>query len=547
MNKYLTDIRLGDLLAKTGIVTAKQVNDAVRTAGNKNLHFGQILVLSGYLKSSDLKAGIEAQSAIRDRSVDREAAGKALEKACSEGLTFNEALSAVGAAPESIPTNRLGELIVDSGLLTAEQCKTAIDKSLSTGLPLGRILVTNNLISEDTLVNLLEIQMRVRDQMLTREQALALIAAGPDQLNEQDMQAQGQKTVRLGELLVRARILSRTDVINVLEVGLHANEKIGQLLVGFGFISPFLLECALNLQQMVENKFIRTDEAAKCLKHIEAHNTSISEALVQLGVLQLPKITSQGTADSTLAGGNHSAVNKFFSAVDAGSSSTKLDSTFGEADQTSWNALDMRTRRLVRSLRSTGEPKPPQALCTVYGELVKAYKNLATRHVAATNLLEAEWLYERVLSLKERTGGRLHPSLAVDLKNLAEVQISQRKFDNAERSVQRAIALLEQSRPYNGALLANCLNMLAMIYFDQGFHKDAEPLLTRALTLKELHFGHDHVELADTLRDYARLLAKTERNFEAEKVYFQARSILARQQRSEGANVPPAIRVGRAH
>jgi len=547
MNKYLTDIRLGDLLAKTGIVTAKQVNDAVRTAGNKNLHFGQILVLSGYLKSSDLKAGIEAQSAIRDRSVDREAAGKALEKACSEGLTFNEALNAVGAAPESIPTNRLGELIVDSGLLTAEQCKMAIDKSLSTGLPLGRILVTNNLISEDTLVNLLEIQMRVRDQMLTREQALALIAAGPDQLNEQHMQAQGQKTVRLGELLVRARILSRTDVINVLEVGLHANEKIGQLLVGFGFISPFLLECALNLQQMVENKFIRTDEAAKCLKHIEAHNTSISEALVQLGVLQLPKITSQGTPDSTLAGGNHSAVNKFFSAVDAGSSSTKLDSTFGEADQTSWNALDMRTRRLVRSLRSTGESKPPQALCTVYGELVKAYKNLATRHVAATNLLEAEWLYERVLSLKERTGGRLHLSLAVDLKNLAEVQISQRKFDNAERSVQRAIALLEQSRPYNGALLANCLNMLAMIYFDQGFHKDAEPLLTRALTLKELHFGHDHVELADTLRDYARLLAKTERNFEAEKVYFQARSILARQQRSEGANVPPATRVGRAH
>ncbi|GAI12001.1 unnamed protein product, partial [marine sediment metagenome] len=81
--------------------------------------------------------------------------------------------------------------------------------------------------------------------------------------------------------------------------------------------------------------------------------------------------------------------------------------------------------------------------------------------------------------------------------------------------------------------LGTCLNMLAMIYFDQGFHKDAEPLLTRALTLKELHLGQEHPELADTLRDYAKLLAKTERNLEAEKVYFQARSILKRKQTSE--------------
>jgi hypothetical protein len=172
MSKYLTDIRLGDLLAKTGIVSAKQVNDAVKTAGNKNLHFGQILVLSGCLKLSDLSAGIEAQSAIRDRSIDSAAAGKALEKACREGMTFAEALQAVGADSAPVPTNRLGGLIIDSGLLTAQQCKSALDKSLSTGLPLGRILVTNNLLTEDLLDYLLEIQLRIRDDLLTRSTRL---------------------------------------------------------------------------------------------------------------------------------------------------------------------------------------------------------------------------------------------------------------------------------------------------------------------------------------------------------------------------------------
>lgn len=526
MNRYLTDIRLGDLLAKTGIVSAKQVNDAVRTAGNKNLHFGQILVMSGYLKSSDLSAGIEAQSAIRDRTVNRMEASQALETACREGLTFNEALRAIGATRDSVPTNRLGELVVDSGLLTSEQCKNAIDKSLSTGLPLGRILVTNNLLSEDMLVSLLEIQLRVRDELLTREQALELIAAGPEKLQDQHSQEQKLRTVRLGELLVRAHILTRTDVMNVLEVGLHANEKIGQMLVGFGFISPFLLECALSLQQMVENKFLRIEQAAKCLKYVETHNTSISDALVQLEMLSLPKISSQGNPDLTLASGNHSAVNRFLNAVDA--SDKNSQSTYGEVDRTSWDALDGRTRRLIRSLRSASEAKPSVELSTAYGELCKTYKRLAIRHLRYDNYVEAEWLYERVLALRERLTGRTDVSLSVDLKRLAEVQIAQQKFGSAEHVVRRAINLLEQSQPYNGVLLATCLNMLSMIYFEQGFYTVAEPLLTRALTLKELHLGHDHPDLADTLRDYARLLAKTERQHEAEKVYFQARSIMAR-------------------
>ncbi len=533
MTKYPTDIRLGDLLAKTGIVSAKQVNDAVRTAGNKNLHFGQILVRSGCLKSSDLSAGIQAQSAIRDKTVDKVAASKALEKACREGLTFDEALKAVGAAPDVVPTNRLGELIIDAGILTAEQCKNAIDKSLSTGLPLGRILVTNNLISEETLSDLLEVQLRVRDQLLTREQALSMLAAGPLNIIAQQAEAQRQKTIRLGELMVRAKILTRTDVMNVLEVGLHANEKIGQLLVGFGFISPSLLECALNLQQMVENKFIRIEEAAKCLKHVEAHNTSISEALVQLEVLQLPKITSQGNPAATIASGEHKSLSQFLQSNDAAPAQPNLDSTFGEADQRSWNALDMRTRRLIRSLRSAGESKMSPALSTAYGELAKTYKLLATQHVRANNHIEAEWLRERVLALRERVDGANFPNLCLDLKNLAESQIAQRKLGNAERTLQRAIIVIEHSRPYNGALLGTCLNMLAMIYFEQGFYKDAEPLLSRALTLKELHCGNEHVELADTLRDYARLLSKTNRGFEAEKVYFQARSILRRKQTAE--------------
>lgn len=537
MNKYLTDIRLGDLLAKTGVVSARQVADAVRTAGNKNLHFGQILVMSGYLKSSDLSAGLEAQSAIRDKTIDRFAATRALETACKTGITFNEALRSIGAISAPMRTNRLGELLVESGLITQEQCQFAIDRSSATGLPVGRILVSANLLSEDALVNTLEIQLRIRDGLITREEAIDLIARG-SQTRVEVLEADQVTTFRLGELLVRAGVLSRTDMINVLEMVLHSDQKTGQVLVKFGFISESLLECTLNLQQMVENKFIRIDQAAKCLRHVEAHGSTISAALVELDLLKLPKTSSEGNPHATL--GSLPAAGFASPAPPTAANFARLQSIAGingnEADSSSWNAMDARTQRLVRSLRSPSEPVASVDVSTAYGELCKTYKRLAARHLYYNNYQEAEWLYERILALRERLVGRSHISLTVDLIRLTEAQTGQRKFGNAERSVRRAIMLLEKSQPYNGKLLAKCLNMLAMIYFEQGFYNDAEPLLTRTLSIKELNYPAGDIEFADTLRDYARLLAKTNRIFESEKLYFQARSILLRHQQTQPEN-----------
>ncbi|HEY9684021.1 MAG TPA: tetratricopeptide repeat protein [Oculatellaceae cyanobacterium] len=533
MTKYLSDIRLGDLLAKTGIVSAKQVADAVKTAGNKNLHFGQILVLSGCLKSSDLSAGLEAQSAIRDRTVDRSAATRALETACKSGITFNEALMSIGAMSVPMPTNRLGELLLEAGLITEEQCQFAVDRSLATGIPVGRILVSHNLLSDDALVNVLEIQLRIRDGLITRVEALDLIAQGSQPRIEVLDPAESTSSMRLGELLVRAGILSRTDVINALEMVLHTHQKTGQVLVKFGFITESLLECALNLQQMVENKFLRSDDAARVLKHVEANGSTISHALVELNLLKQPKIRSHQNPNATI---DRLPPTQFANPIGAPFTEESRTPTVQDLDSTSWNAMDTRTQRLVHSLRSAKEPALSQEVGIAYGELVKAYRRLAARHLYYNNYHEAEWLYERILSMKERTVGRAHLSNVVELVRLTEAQTAQRKFTAAAHSIKRAIQLLEKSQPYNGKVLASCLNTLAMIYFEQGFYQDAEPLLTRSLTIKELNYPAGDLEFADTLRDYARLLAKTNRVFESEKLYFQARSILLRNDRAEPEN-----------
>ncbi len=70
MHKYPTDFLLGDLLVKAGVISDTQLDEAVKLAGNKHLHVGQMLIMAGYISPRDLQAAVDAQSMLRDRAVE---------------------------------------------------------------------------------------------------------------------------------------------------------------------------------------------------------------------------------------------------------------------------------------------------------------------------------------------------------------------------------------------------------------------------------------------------------------------------------------------
>jgi hypothetical protein len=78
------------------------------------------------------------------------------------------------------------------------------------------------------------------------------------------------RPMRVGELLVRSGLLTETDVMNAVEEGLATRRKIGQVLVGNGFISIDALEMALNLLDGIQCGDVDASEAAKDLR--EAHS-----------------------------------------------------------------------------------------------------------------------------------------------------------------------------------------------------------------------------------------------------------------------------------
>jgi len=296
LHRYPTDFLIGDLLVKAGVISQAKLDEAIKLSGAKHLQLGQMLIMSGAINAAQLQAAVDAQSLVRDRTIDLNEALKVLKQACKSGQSIADVISSGQMKSASGPTNKLGEVLLEAGLINADQFSKAMQRSLATGLPLGRILVLNNTLADAILNLALDLQVRVRDDMLTRDEALDALrsAAGieGDELPDPNRVAQAQAAlkaprkhgVRIGEMFVRAGLLTETDVMNALETGLATDQLIGQVLVGQGFITEQILEAALGLQKMVDGNHVDVDKAVDTLSMIQSQGITYDEAVESLQI-----------------------------------------------------------------------------------------------------------------------------------------------------------------------------------------------------------------------------------------------------------------------
>lgn len=298
---YPTDILIGELFVKAGVITQKQLDDTARSAGTKHLHIGQMLTMSGFINHRDLQAAVDAQSMLRDKVIDMNLAARCLKIAVKSGANFQDLIKEELAIEQqaSTQTNRLGELLMDSGIINKAVFGAAMQRSLATGLPLGRILVLNGSMPDSLLRYALELQVRVRDDMMGRHEALEALkneanksgaGAGSDQGATANLKLRPtlQKTVRIGELLVMAGFLNETDVMSCLELGLLGERPIGEIMVDQGYVSHDMLQIALIVQQMIEEGHFDRESAGVSLKQMHETGELLPEVKRRLLNNEIP-------------------------------------------------------------------------------------------------------------------------------------------------------------------------------------------------------------------------------------------------------------------
>lgn len=284
-------IRIGDLLIRAGILDPTAFDEAIQTATQIGLPFGRVLIMSNFVDEDTLKAALQIQSMINDRLLGLDAGVSALTVVKREHISLDDALKQVGYKKQgNRPTNKLGELLLDAGIVTSDQLNQSLTRSYESGLPMGRILVQLGILSQSSLASALNTQVLVRDGKITKEQGIASLKASYDRqvsieqsLVEQGiLNQQNPKSIRVGELLVMSRLLSEQDLLTALELGLVKEKLIGQILVEDDFIPKAALDAALKLQQLVANDKISGLQAADALRVVHSRQISVEQAIREL-------------------------------------------------------------------------------------------------------------------------------------------------------------------------------------------------------------------------------------------------------------------------
>ena len=281
-------VRLGDLLTGAGLLQASDLREAMLISKQQGLPVGRVLIMSGFLTEAHLQAAVQAQSLLKDGLIDFDTVIKALSMVGSEELSLDDAFRRLKYSQQSdAVTNKLGELLMAADIVPIDALNSALLQCQSIGLPLGRVLVASGTLTEQMLAAALNAQVFIRDRKLSREQAISGLKSAKERqipieqyLAETGaLQLPTADTVRLGELLVLAKVLDEPSLMGAVELGLINEKPIGQVLLESKLINDELLNSALELQRMVAAGAIRKAEAGAFLATVHKKGVTVQDAI----------------------------------------------------------------------------------------------------------------------------------------------------------------------------------------------------------------------------------------------------------------------------
>jgi len=166
-------IRIGELLIAVGVLTTGDLTEAIQISKRMGVPIGRVLVMSGCVTEPNLQEALELQSLIRDGLVDLDTGVKALALVFTQKLDIKAALKTFNWTPSADGAgNKLGDLLVDSSMVTKGQLERALESSFQSGMPLGGTLVLQGVLSPQLLPAVLHTQEAIRDGKMTRDDAV---------------------------------------------------------------------------------------------------------------------------------------------------------------------------------------------------------------------------------------------------------------------------------------------------------------------------------------------------------------------------------------
>lgn len=294
MTQEGTDVQLGELLIRTGLIQPEQFEAAYKLSFKMRLPIGRVLTMHGHVSEDHLRTALELQARMRDGLIPFDHAIQAFMQVIKHGVALDAALTRIApAAPQKVMTeNRLGELLVAAGIASRPHVAEAMVASSETGLPLGMVLMNNGKVQRAALNSALAAQKLVRDGAIDRDKAiyalkLARLRAIPlEQSLRENVEFQGAmgEAFGTGELFLMAGVVSESQLMTAKEIEVTEEVPIEEVFVSLGYASAPCAKAAKYILSMVGQGMLFEDQAARIIKRIQyaSSNKELQDVLAKL-------------------------------------------------------------------------------------------------------------------------------------------------------------------------------------------------------------------------------------------------------------------------
>ena len=285
-----------------GMLTHAELSEAKRIGRDLKQPMEKVFVMSNFLTEQQVCLGLQIQRMLTTRQIDLNIAKQAAALVTKRGMTLDAALCQCGWVRQELgtvkktlisqqPNLEARHLLAEAGIIDKAEVQKKLGVSLMTETTIEDLLINSNLVTKELLNAAIQLQKMVGTGTLTTLTAVeALRKVYTRGVSVQQavaemglMRSNGQKKVRVGELLKIAGFVTPAQVEEALRLSTWNDMLIGKIMVVCGMIEEKTLQAALECQYLVREGVITMDQAVVVLHFCHRVRCSADEAVSQLG------------------------------------------------------------------------------------------------------------------------------------------------------------------------------------------------------------------------------------------------------------------------
>lgn len=277
------------LLRASALVDDQIMAEACAVAASTDVTVVDVLVNSGRVSQSDMRAAFDAESLVKEGLIYRGFAASALKYACSYYVDFSTALNDLDLIPDNpFAANKLVVLLEKIGFIDADDLLACRRKSLARGITVGWSLVKNSVIEQQLLKVLLEGLIAVERGRVGMDTFVASSILAVCRHDNAPLSPEAKLISELGlvtldrafgNLLVASGFLTIDEVLYCLEVALSESRSVDSVLSLFQLVDPLIFDGACQLARLLTDGEITPRQCTVFLERLKSTGLSLSDLL----------------------------------------------------------------------------------------------------------------------------------------------------------------------------------------------------------------------------------------------------------------------------